>query len=77
MEARKITGTDLPPMFPMEAPTTLFMMGKEVAGERFFAVRGEAPHFVIEGSDPAEVFGLADNTISNFLAKMARFGFRN
>lgn len=76
MRARKITLTERVEMMPVNCLSTLFHMGKEIDGDRYFAFRKEAPVFVIEGGNPTEVYTLAEQTVSDFLAKMHRFGFR-
>lgn len=77
MAVRKFIGTDLPAILPEDAPTSLFMLGKEWQGTRFFAIRNEAPQFVLEGEDPYEVYREAEAIIARFLAKMHRYGFRS
>lgn len=75
MNARKLSGA-LPQVVPVVPPSNFFVTAKEVNGDRFFAFRNTAPVFAFEGTDPQEVFDLAEKTVSDFLAKMHRFGFR-
>ena len=77
MAVRKFIGRDLPTILPQPAPTSLFMVGQEWQGSRYFAIRNEAPQFVLEGEDLNEVYQEAEAIIGRFLAKMHRYGFRS
>ena len=77
MPVSRFYSTELPPMFIVSTPTTLFTIGKEQYGDRFFAFRNKAPQFVLQGDDLQELYSEATGIIDKFLDKIHRYGFRS
>lgn len=81
MPAERISPDKFSNFLPIGDCSGLFLVGHEWNADgskgRLAAVRTEAPVFFIAADSEHELMVEAFKTISDFLAKMHRFGFRN